>query len=76
MDGMLTAEVTGCWAQPAIATSSTPCAIPINQHAAEFLFFLMQHSNHDRPLYIDNGPLPLIRTAAALVNAAAGSGRR
>jgi hypothetical protein len=73
MGGMLTAAVTACWAQPATATSSTPWATPINQHAAEFLFSFMQHSNHDCRLYIDNDPLPLILTAAALVSAAAGS---
>ena len=69
---MLTEEVTACWAQLAVAMTNTPCPMRINQHAAEFLFCLMQHSNQDRPLYIDNDPLPLILRAVA----AAGSGKR
>jgi hypothetical protein len=38
--------------------------MPINQHIAEFLFLVMQHSNHDCPLYIDNDrivPISLLR---------------
>jgi hypothetical protein len=73
---MLTEAVTACWAQPAIAMTNTPCATPINQRAAEFLFSLMRHSNQDRPLYIDNDPLAPILRAAAVVSAAAGSGKR
>jgi hypothetical protein len=73
---MLTEAVTACWAQPAIAMTNTPCATPINQDAAEFLFFLIEHSNQDRPLYIDNGPLALTLRAAALVGGAAGSEKR
>src|ERR1700761_8394360 len=51
---MLTAAVTACWAHPPNATSSTPRATPLNQHAAEFLFSLIRNSNHDGPSHIDN----------------------
>ena len=73
---MVTEAVTACWAQPAIAMTNAPCVTPINQHAAEFLFSLMQHPNQERPLYIDDDPLTLILAAAALVSAAAGSEKR